>query len=258
MVDTWGDTLFVDARYGDDTLAKPHRQDLPYATLTAAKNAALSGETIVVRPGTYNERNLLKTGVNWNFDFGAIVNYTGSANGSVFSDGVDGTAGAVACKILGKGDFRNGGSVVTGTVPHTVMCLSNASSNIYFEAWNVACTVDSDQTNEAIKVTLATLEFHCKTISSSKDYALNHVSGVTRAEGRMVSTLANSPAVNVAAAGLVFVGFSELIPEAGASASINAPGAVNIRTYGVVVTPTALDGDITETVGAITVDAQVD
>src|SRR5215813_6873431 len=48
----------------------------PLTTLTAAKAAARSGDTIVVAPGTYLENDLLKDGVNWFFSPGAIVSYS--------------------------------------------------------------------------------------------------------------------------------------------------------------------------------------
>src|SRR5690242_17818907 len=47
----------------------------PFTTLAAAKAEAQSGDTIVVSPGTYNENDLLKDGVNWLFLEGAIVDW---------------------------------------------------------------------------------------------------------------------------------------------------------------------------------------
>jgi len=76
-----------------------------YLTLGAAKAAAQSGDTIVVGPGVYNEKNLLKNGVSWHFEAGATINYTGTTDGGVFDDSADGANGPVVCKITGYGEF---------------------------------------------------------------------------------------------------------------------------------------------------------
>lgn len=69
-------TLWVDQDFGNDGIAMRERMDRPYRTLTAAKNAAQSGDLVHVRPGTFTENNLMKAGVNWYFEQGAIINYT--------------------------------------------------------------------------------------------------------------------------------------------------------------------------------------
>lgn len=97
-----------------------------YATLALAKAAAASGDTIVVYPGTYNEKDLLKNGVNWFFYPGANVTYSGSANGGIFDDTATGANGAVTCVIAGYGTFTSTGSGTT----NNIVLLGNASSNI--------------------------------------------------------------------------------------------------------------------------------
>lgn len=76
-----------------------------YSTLAAAKAAASSGDCIEVSPGTYNEVNLLKNGVNWFFHAGAIVSASSGGTAAVFDDGTNGANGAVTCSIGGFGQF---------------------------------------------------------------------------------------------------------------------------------------------------------
>ncbi len=50
-----GNTLTVDAVYGNNTLAAANPYSSPFLTITAALAAASSGQLVFVRPGTYNE-----------------------------------------------------------------------------------------------------------------------------------------------------------------------------------------------------------
>ncbi|MFG0317266.1 MAG: hypothetical protein ACF8XB_08340, partial [Planctomycetota bacterium JB042] len=88
----------------------------PWKTLSGAKAAASTGDTIVVHPGTYDEKNLLKDGVDWHFTVGAIVEYTGRADGGLFDDSTTGENDVVRCVISGWGEFRRLGSGSSGDV----------------------------------------------------------------------------------------------------------------------------------------------
>ena len=57
QIDT-GNTLWVDAVFGNDGTALPDRQDLPYLTVGAALAAVVSGDAIMIRPGLYAEEGL--------------------------------------------------------------------------------------------------------------------------------------------------------------------------------------------------------
>ena len=59
-IDT-GNTLWVDADFGNDGTAVSDRQDLPFLTVGAAITASLSGDVIHVRPGVYAESGLIMT-----------------------------------------------------------------------------------------------------------------------------------------------------------------------------------------------------
>ncbi len=102
-----GRLLWVDQVNGNNTTAVRGDLRFPYLTLTAAKTASVFGDTIVVLPGTYDERNLFKTGINWHFLAGAKVVSTAAANGAIFDDSATGTNGNVVCRITGDGEFIN-------------------------------------------------------------------------------------------------------------------------------------------------------
>lgn len=126
-------TLWVD-KGGSDGTGTRGDEAKPYLTLTAAKTAAQAGDLIRVRPGTYDERNLLKDGVNWHFENGAVVHYTGAEDGGIFDDGVTGANGAVACKITGAGVFihhtssTNYHSANEEESPHNCVLVQNDAS----------------------------------------------------------------------------------------------------------------------------------
>ena len=53
-----GNTLWVDAVFGNDGTAVADRQDLPWATILSALSAAAAGDCVLVRPGVYTESPL--------------------------------------------------------------------------------------------------------------------------------------------------------------------------------------------------------
>lgn len=59
-----GNLIHVDAVYGDDTAAvvtSQSRYNIPFKTIQAALNVAVSGQTVLVYPGTYNEAITMTT-----------------------------------------------------------------------------------------------------------------------------------------------------------------------------------------------------
>lgn len=86
-----GRTLYV-STLGNNATAVPYDIRKHYATIPAALTAAVAGDTIVVFPGTYNiniinvpQANLIKTGVNYYFMPGSIVNEISNAGASLFT-----------------------------------------------------------------------------------------------------------------------------------------------------------------------------
>lgn len=125
-----GNLLWVDAVNGNDSLAVRGRMSVAFKTLTAAKNAALAGDTIMVLPGTYNENKLLKHLVNWHFLPGAIVSFTKEESGAIFDTSA--VTGNCASVITGMGEFKIANGQSTG---HAInLTGSNAGTNLVIDA----------------------------------------------------------------------------------------------------------------------------
>lgn len=129
-----GNLLWVDAEHGNDDLAVRERMTVPFKTLTKAKLAAFLEDTIVVMPGLYQERDLLKHGVNWHFLPGARVEYAGS--NAIFDNSAQGADGVVECLIGGFGEFSHGGSGATDSVLRT----TNADTKIRLICSRITCS----------------------------------------------------------------------------------------------------------------------
>ncbi len=114
------------------------------AVLTAAKNDATSGDTIIVGAGTAQVSNLLKNGVNWHFVAGSTIVRPTSSNAAIFDDYASGTNGPVNCIISGQGKFdgTTGGVIFlkyTGggfgsNIDMTADTIASASTTIYSRA----------------------------------------------------------------------------------------------------------------------------
>lgn len=162
---TTGKTLWVDSVYGSDSTGTRQRKDKPFLTLNAAKVAAQSGDTIVVLPGTYNEKNLLKDGVNWHFINGAIVSYVGSTTGGIFDDGPNGANGDITSKITGYGTFK----ITNNATSSDVVCVTQPDSEVYIEATNIENLSTYGSGATAIKSeSSSTLNVKAEKISSIK------------------------------------------------------------------------------------------
>jgi hypothetical protein len=68
------------SKTGSDASGARNNYGLPFATITAAKAAAVAGDTIFVLPGVYQEHNLLKPLVNYDFAVGVKLQWLCSTN----------------------------------------------------------------------------------------------------------------------------------------------------------------------------------
>lgn len=138
---------------------------VPFATLAGAKTAAASGDTIMVSPGTWNEKNLLKNGVNWIFEPGSAVLYTGAATGGIFDDtAATGTGGAVVCSIVGDSFATLSTGTTTGLEDvSSVLSITHAGSFITLRARRCGTAANStadsntvvlNQTNGTVLATI--------------------------------------------------------------------------------------------------------
>lgn len=93
-----GATLFVSPT-GSDVSAVKGDMNKPYQTITGAKDAAATGDLILVYPGTYDDSNLVNVSVNYLFLPGARVVNTSTA--SIFS-----LASPIVASVYGNGYFE--------------------------------------------------------------------------------------------------------------------------------------------------------
>lgn len=123
-----GNSLFVDVD-GNDGTGTRERFDKPYLTIVAANAAKTSGDTIFVRPGTYNERNVVSGTAG--LDLGqAVIQYTGTTSG-IIDDSAAGTNADLAVKISG----RLGSLKMTGNPPTNrgIIQTNRAGSLVTFD-----------------------------------------------------------------------------------------------------------------------------
>lgn len=128
-------TIIVDGSKGNDATGAREVLDKPFATITAAKAAAVTLDKIVVRPGTYTERNLLRSDIrlDYHFESGAIVSASGASTVGIFDDSSAGANGAVTSKITGHGRFVYASTTSNIAIFTGAFNITNASSNISFE-----------------------------------------------------------------------------------------------------------------------------
>lgn len=131
-----GKTLWVDSVNGDDGTGVAGRLDKPFLTLAAAKAAAASGDTIYLGPGTYNEVNVGKNGVNLYFMSGAIIAYTGSSNLGVIDDSASGANGPLVIKIGGRAIIRHNGSASGSNA--SALHITNSGSLIQIDGEEIS------------------------------------------------------------------------------------------------------------------------
>ncbi|HEX3817535.1 MAG TPA: hypothetical protein VHW03_04535 [Chthoniobacterales bacterium] len=159
-----GNSVFVDAVEGDDDTGAAYRQDLPFLTLTAAKNAASAGDTIFVGPGAYAANDLAKDGVNWHFCNGASIVYDGASNRGIFDD----YAGACVCRISGRGDFSwDSTTALTGSNYSGVIVCTNASSKFSISAGVVTCAT-SGSNKTAVTLKGGAINLDCLEVASAQ------------------------------------------------------------------------------------------
>ncbi len=141
-----------------------------------------------MRPGAYDERNLLKDGVNWFFLPGATI--ASAAAGALWDDSPAGARSPVACQILGYGQF---------------LCTATDG-----EPWPVKIVADG-----------SSVEIQCESILSARECVVKHGAGTLLIRAQTIRSSANTSQHVVARHG----GTLEIL-EARISASGSARAAV--------------------------------
>lgn len=147
-----GNTLWVDPVNGT-TAGVRGRPDKPFSTPTSAKAAALSGDAVRVRPGTYANNNLLANGVNWHFEEGAAVATSAAGATGIFDD----SGGAVVSTVGGFGKFS-----VTGSANQHLVNVANSGTTLLVSADTITAAGGLQIGIRAVSQTAGTLAVRCR------------------------------------------------------------------------------------------------
>ena len=127
-----------------------------YSTLESARDAAVSGDTIMVYPGTYTvtttaTNGIAKSGVNFYFHPGSTVNKTTA--GDIFND----TGFASPCKVYGQGSFNkttSAGLIYNSSLQYSEFNALDVSSTV-----SMCIQVSGSYTNINIRNGVSTASF---------------------------------------------------------------------------------------------------
>ena len=98
-------TTYVDALNGNDSTGVRGDMSLPYITISGANQTAITGDTVHVRPGTYPENDIIKDGVAYYFDKGAIIHPSEATQVSDNKAIIDIDGYTHKAYVLGYGEF---------------------------------------------------------------------------------------------------------------------------------------------------------
>ncbi len=119
-----GNTLYVDAVFGNDATALRESALYPFLTIGAATTASLSGDTIQVGPGAYDEVGLGKEGIDYFFQPGAAIAWSGAGTTAIFD------SGGGAFNVYGYGAFDGGSVPVLNAYAQNMdFCAASAEAN---------------------------------------------------------------------------------------------------------------------------------
>lgn len=178
--------IYVSQSQGSDTpLNLPTAGSFmaPYKTLSEAKAAATSGQTIVVLDGSFSDTTLLKNGVNWYFAPGVSVANTSATLAIWHNTAVHGDP-AVTSVITGAASFTdsNGGGIVN---------MKQTGSNVAITCYSMASTstpVFSGSDGATLYVRASTIA----NTSATSSAAVWWEAGLTFIESDYISAVANA------------------------------------------------------------------
>ena len=245
-----GSLVWVDAVNGNDSTGVRGRLQLPFLTLGAAKTAAVSGDTIVVLPGNYSEKNLAKSGVNWHFFNGAVVNYSGAVGGGIFDTNTFGSA--CTFMVSGNGVFK----VTSEPSPVPLVKSGFGGDNIKIDcdrieaigsALDAAGTVlircnEMKSTSAACVTafTSANVTIHANKISSSGGHAVEISGGTSEIIARWISSSAGKGIRFVA--GTLYVAAHEISSSTDYALEYNSAYSTLCRIHNARLVSTAVGG----------------
>jgi hypothetical protein len=142
-----GNLIFVDSVYGNDSSGKLNDFGKPFSTYTAASVSATTNDLIVIRPGTYDEKIILKDGVK--IYAYPNVTFVGSHDTIITDDNV-----GVNAEIYGYMDIN--ATCNSGTT--NVIYIQNTGTTLNMECGDIIVTGTSNSrcvfnfSNQEVKI----------------------------------------------------------------------------------------------------------
>lgn len=142
-----GNLIFVDSVYGNDSSGKLNDFGKPFSTYTAASVSATTNDLIVIRPGTYDEKIILKDGVK--IYAYPNVTFVGSYDTIITDDNV-----GVNAEIYGYMDIN--ATCNSGTT--NVIYIQNTGTTLNMECGDIIVTGTSNSrcifnfSNQEVKI----------------------------------------------------------------------------------------------------------
>lgn len=187
----------------------------PYATVRAAQDASVAGDTIVVWPGVYNdEHGLFKDGITFYFHPGAHLRNIGATQSeSMFVDCED-----MACSVYGYGKFS------TSEENYPPLVVGNPGSEIHFECELIESTFTG---KSAVHMTNGSLRLDATKVLSAGD-GVRIGAGKAIIENAYIESAGNGSGINITGANIVGVYINGCQVLSGDSS--NSTGAVYVST----------------------------
>jgi hypothetical protein len=213
--DATGKQVWLDVVNGNNSTGARGKANLPFLTPQAAKAAASSGDTIMVRPGNYSGAadavaNLLKAGVNWHF-IGAC-SFDAAGNAPMFDDSSAGANAAIVCQITGWPKLINDSQ--------EILKITNAGSDVYLEARHINIVAGAQP---AIRVTAGKLTIRLRRAQVDSVAAILKIEGGTV---RFEIDEGTSAGVGIEIRGGTVIGRGDSIAAAGIGVNVVADGSI--------------------------------
>lgn len=224
-------------------------------SLSSALSLAQSGDTVIVGPGNYNSIDILKTGVNYYFEPGSIIEYTGSTATKAIFD----TNSASTNNIIGGcGTFINSGNSATSSGRVVFGINSNSSVKINcdkIEAANGVAIRTSGVDQQRVDVfaneiyskdgtidnvaPMSTIFVKSNIIRSSSGYAIEQDGGTTIINSSIVESSSALPPLAWGSSGVMKLYNCEIVCSSGVACSEGSMSTSGIQLYNCTIDSSA-------------------
>jgi len=184
-------TVFVDNEFGDNATALRQYPTLPYADPGVAKDDAVSGDLVYVRPHNFSNLagNLAKDGVSWYLPAGTTLKNIGDLDTGVFDDTANGANGPVVFTIDGAGIIEYESTGETTGFVHAVN-ITNADSAVVIRCQEIIGDTNDDGSDSSGAVACfdGSLQITCEEIASTgKGYSVYWENGDMRVKAMRIT-----------------------------------------------------------------------